>query len=149
MITAGHLGIAKTLSRLQQQYVWPGMRQDVEKHINTCLTCARRKAYGSRKAPLHPIPPADMVWERIAMDIVGPLQETQNGNKYILVISDYASRFVITIAMEDQRAQTVAKHFVDKVITKYGAPGKVLTDQGTNFLSKLIQKFANFLKLLN
>ena len=83
-----------------------------------------------------------MVWERIAMDIVGPLQETQNGNKYILVISDYASRFVITIAMEDQRAQTVAKHFVDKVITKYGAPGKVLTDQGTNFFSKLIQKIS-------
>ena len=144
---AGHLGIAKTLSRLQRQYVWPGMRKDVETHINSCLICARRKAYGQRKAPLHPIPPADKVWERIAMDIVGPLQESRNGNKYILVISDYASRFVITIAMEDQRAQTVAAHFVEKVITKYGAPRKVLTDQGTNFLSKLVKSICTLFKI--
>ena len=144
---AGHLGIAKTLNRLQRQYDWPGMRKDVETYVKNCLTCARRKAYGSRKAPLHPIPPADKVWERIAMDIVGPLQESQLGNKYILVMSDYASRFVITIPMEDQRAQTVAAHFVDKVITKYGAPEKVLTDQGTNFLSKLVKNICKLFKI--
>jgi hypothetical protein len=61
------------------------------------------------------------IWELIAMDIVGPVRESRKGYRYILVISDYASRFVITIPMKDQKAHTVAKHLVHKVITKYGA----------------------------
>ena len=75
------------------------------------------------------------------MDIVGPVHESRNGNKYILVLSDYASRFAITIPMVNQKAPTVAEHFVNEVISKYGAPENVLTDQGTNFLSLLIKKY--------
>jgi transposase InsO family protein len=144
---AGHLGVAKTYARLLRQYVWPGMKRDVEQHVKACLVCAKRKAYGSRKAPLHPMPPAERVWEKIAMDIVGPVTESNNGNRYILVLSDYASRFVITIPMEDQKARTVAAHFVKEVITKYGAPECVLTDQGTNFLSKLIRDICELFKI--
>ena len=144
---AGHLGVAKTFARLLRQYAWPKMRQDVKQHVKDCLQCAKRKAYGSRKAPLKPMPPAVRVWEKIAMDIVGPVTESIYGNRYILVLSDYASRFVITIPMENQKARTVAAHFVNKVITKYGAPESVLTDQGTNFLSKLVESICSFFKI--
>jgi hypothetical protein len=46
------------------------------------------------------------------MDVVGPVTESSSGNKYILVVSDYASRYVITIPMEDQKAHTIAEHLV-------------------------------------
>ena len=144
---AGHLGIAKTMARLQKQFTWPKMRDDVTTYINGCLTCARRKAYGASKAPLHPLPVATRIWERMAMDIVGPVQESSNGNIYILVLSDYASRFVFTIPMKNSKARTVAKHFVEKIITKYGAPENVLTDRGGNFLSKLITEICLLFKI--
>ena len=144
---AGHLGIAKTMIRVQKQFTWPRLREDVTAYINGCLICARRKSYGASKAPLHPMPPVDRVWEKIAMDIVGPVQESRKGNKFILVLSDYASRFVFTIAMKDQTARTVAQHFVDKIITKYGAPEQVLTDQGSNFLSKLTSEICELFKI--
>ena len=144
---AAHMGVAKTLARIQKQYVWPGMGNDVKEYVRNCLSCAMRKPYGSFKAPLKPMPPASRVWEKIAMDIVGPITETKNSNKYILVLSDYASRFVLTIPMENQKAQTIATHLVKEVITKYGAPETVLTDQGTNFLSKLIQEICNHFKI--
>ena len=51
------------------------------------------------------------------MDVVGPVTESGSGNKYILVLSDYASRYVITIPMEDQKAHTIAEHLVKKVYT--------------------------------
>ena len=135
---AGHLGIAKTIARIKRHYIWKGLKRDVVVHVTSCILCARRKAIGTTKAPLQPLPPVYEIWERIAMDIVGPVRESRKGYRYILVISDYASRFVITIPMKDQKAQTVAKHLVHKVITKYGAPQNVLTDRGTNFLSHLV-----------
>ena len=135
---AGHLGIAKTIARIKRQYNWKGIKKDVVAHVTSCILCVRRKAMGATKAPLQPLPPVYEIWERIAMDIVGPVRESRKGYRYILVISDYASRFVMTIPMKDQTARTVAKCLVQKVITKYGAPQNVLTDRGTNFLSNLV-----------
>jgi hypothetical protein len=100
---AGHLGIAKTITRIKGHYIWKGLKKDVVTYVTSCTLCARRKAIGATKAPLQPLPPVYEIWERIAMDIVG---ESRKGYRYILVISDYASRFVITIPMKDQKAHT-------------------------------------------
>jgi ribosomal protein L21E len=81
------------------------------------------------------------------MEIVGPVRESRKDYRYILVISDYASRFVITIPMKHQKAHTVAKCLVYKVITKYGAPQHVLTDRGTNFLSTLVKEICILFKI--
>jgi hypothetical protein len=54
---AGCLGIAKSLARIKRQYFCPGLGKDVKTHVNKCITCAKRKAYGSTKAPLKPLPP--------------------------------------------------------------------------------------------
>jgi transposase InsO family protein len=144
---AGHLGIAKTLAKIKRQYKWPQMKQHVVLHVNSCLMCARRKSFGATKAPLQPLPPVVAVWERIAMDVVGPIQESNKGYRYILVISDYASRFVFTIPMKNQTAPTIARCLVDKLITKYGAPQAVLTDRGTNFLSILVNEICVLFKI--
>jgi hypothetical protein len=112
---AGHLGIAKSLARIKHQYLWPGLGKDVKSYVSNCITCAKRKAYGSHKAPLKPLPPVEKVWEQIAMDIVGPVTESSSGNKYILVLSDYASRYAMTIPMKNQKAYTIAEHLVKKV----------------------------------
>jgi transposase InsO family protein len=144
---AGHLGIAKSLARIKRQYHWPGLGNDVKSYVGNCITCAKRKAYGSNKAPLKPLPPVERVWEQIAMDIVGPVTESSNGNKYILVLSDYASRYVMTIPMKNQKAHTIAENLVKKVYTKFGPPQRVLTDRGTNFLSKLISSICLLFKI--
>ena len=127
-----------------RQYNWRGLKQDVVTHVISCIVCARRKAIGASKAPLQPLPPVYEIWERIPMDIVGPVRESRKGYRYILVISGNASRFVLTIPMKDQTARTVAKCLVHKIITKYGAPKHVFTDRGTNFLSTLIKEICLF-----
>ncbi|KZS08243.1 Uncharacterized protein APZ42_027839 [Daphnia magna] len=146
-ILAGHLGAEKTLAGLQRQYTWPCMRTAVIEYVKSCLMCIKRKAVGGSKAPLHSLPLVERVWERIAMDIVGPIQESAKEYRYILVISDYASRFVFTVPMRNQTAQTIAKVSVNKIFTKYGSPEIVLTDQGTNFLSSLIQEVCKLFKV--
>jgi hypothetical protein len=44
------------------------------------------------------------------MDIVGPLPETYAGNRYILVISEYATRYMIAVAMKDQNLKVILKN---------------------------------------
>ncbi|KAI9553741.1 hypothetical protein GHT06_018990 [Daphnia sinensis] len=57
------------------------------------------------------------------------------------------SRFVFTYPMRNQTAQTIAKILVNKIFTKYGSPEVVLTDQGTNFLSSLIEEVCKLFKI--
>ena len=79
------------------------------------------------------------------MDIVGPLTQTCEGNKYLLTFQDQLSKYTLAVPIPQQDASTVAKVFVEQIILKFGIPQTLLTDQGSNFLSEL---FANTCKLL-
>ena len=51
----------------------------------------------------------------VATDLVGPLPESDNGNKYILVVTDYFTRWVEAFSLLNQEARTVATKLVDEV----------------------------------
>ena len=106
---AAHMGIEKTLANIQNKYFWPKMAMDVRKHVTNCLICAKLKAAKVCKAPLQPIPIAEYLWQRVAMDIIGPVIESYKGNKYILVLMEYVTRYVIAFPLKDITAQTVKK----------------------------------------
>ena len=67
--------------------------------------------------------------ERIATDILGPLPETDKRNRYILVITDYFTKWVEAYPIPDQRAETVAKCLVDEVISRFGVQSYIHSDQ--------------------
>ncbi len=80
-----------------------------------------------------------------AMDIMGPLPVTARGNQYVLVMSDHFTKWVEAVPMANQCADTVARAFVDHVITRHGIPDRILTDQGRNFESDLMKKVMQLL----
>ena len=84
---AGHFGMEKTLSRLRQSpYFWPKMRATVEDWCRKCGVCARTKATNRKmKAPMQSVG-AGVTLERVGIDILGPLPETHQGNRFILVV---------------------------------------------------------------
>ena len=75
-----------------------------------------------------------------AMDIVGTLPVTAQGNQYILVMSDHYTKWVDATPIPNQRAETVAQEFVKEVISQHGVLEKILTNQGRNFESDLMKK---------
>ncbi len=90
--SAGHLGFKRTLNRVSRRYFWPGYITDVRKYCRECRSCGSRKSPSRKeKRPLHPIL-ATAPFDMIAMDIAGPLTTSTEGNRYILVISDYFSK---------------------------------------------------------
>jgi hypothetical protein len=83
--------------------------------------------------------------DRWALDILGPLPVTPRGNRYILVVTDAFSKWVEAFPLEDQTAETCAKCLVKEMISRYGCPLDLLSDQGRNFESQI---FAELCKLL-
>ena len=85
--------------------------------------------------------------ERIAMDILGPLPTSDNGNKYILVVSDYFTRWVEAYSIADQKNQTIADVLTKEFICRFGVPLMIHTDQGRNFESKLMAEVCELLDI--
>ena len=82
----------------------------------------------------------------MAMDIVGPLPRSRSGNKYILVICDYATRYPEAIPLRAIDAETIAEELV-KFFSRVGIPEEILTDQGSNFTSKLLAEVYRLLHI--
>jgi len=87
------------------------------------------------------------LFEKCALDIVGPLSITTSGNKYLLTFQDNLTKFSKVIPILNQEATTVAKEFVTKIICEHGISEAVLTDQGTNFLSEVFKNVCKLLKI--
>ena len=85
--------------------------------------------------------------ECIAMDIMGPLPTTQRGNRYIVVIEDYLTKWVEAFPLCDIWASTVTSALVDGFICRYGVPHSIHTDQGSQFESKLFQEICRLLDM--
>ena len=88
----GHLGEEKTLNKVKEHFYWPGMQHDVRNWCRTCEACQTRKSAPKKNyAPLQTIK-AGYPMQVVAVDIMGPLRESETGNKYVLVASDYFTK---------------------------------------------------------
>ena len=139
-----HLGMTKTLEKIRSRFYWPGQRKDVEDWCKGCEMCASRKSPSTRRAPLQ----SDLTGcplQRVAMDILGPLPLTDRGNKYVLVVGDYFTKWVEAYAMPNMEAGTVAELFVSRFVCQFGVPDVLQTDQGRNFESALLKEVCQLL----
>ena len=79
------------------------------------------------------------VLERIAIEIVGPLPETDKGNTCIMVVTDYFTKWVETYTLPNQEAKTCITKLIEEFICRFGAPWYLYSDQGRNFESLLVK----------
>ena len=90
---------------------------------------------------------AGMPMEKVALDIMGPLPRSNRGNRYLLVLSDYFTKWVEAYAIPNEEAITVGRKFVEEFICRFGVPLSVHTDQGRQFESALFQEFCDMLDI--
>ena len=133
---AGHLGKKKTTDRVLQRFIAEWCR--------TCDSCQKTSSCGVNRAPLIPLPIISQPFKRIAMDIVGSLPRSRQGNRFVLVICDYAARYPEAVPMKNVDAGSVAEELIE-VFSRVGVPQEILTDQGTNFTSKLLTELYKML----
>ena len=110
----------------------------------SCPVCQKAFPASTTKAPLHPLPIIKEPLGRIAMDIVGPLKRSKKGNKYILVLMGYATKWPEAFPLRNILTETIVESLVE-VTTRLGVPSELLTDNGTNFFSRVMQQFCTMM----
>lgn len=108
----GHLGVKHTIDRLKLKYGWPKLAKTVTKYIEKGDKCQRKKIIVHTKMPMKITSTAREPFEKISMDIVGPIAQSEKGNKYILTIMDELTKFAEAVPIKDAESNTVAEAFV-------------------------------------
>jgi len=142
---AGHLGMKKTLGKLRERYYWPGYEADTEAWVRECKECQQRNyPIPTPQAPLHTIEAA-YPFQKLSMDIMGPLPKTSQGHKYILVVTDLFSKWTEAFPLATTDSETIARVLVDEVICRYGVPTTLHSDQAPNLCGQIVSSLCRML----
>jgi predicted aspartyl protease/transposase InsO family protein len=138
--TAGHPGFSKTMSRIKRFYFWPKMFLDVKRYVASCQLCQRFKTEKRPPAGLMK-PKSSMVrpWSIVTSDIIGPLPLSRRQNRYVLMFTDVATKWVVAVPLRKVTSTEVCKCLREKVIYQFGCPDVLLTDNGSQYTSKVFK----------
>ena len=147
MPMSGHLRFKKTLERIRQNFSWYGITKDVREFCKTCDICQKTAPKGRvAPVPLQNMPVIETPFNRIAIDIIGPLPNTEEGHSYILTVVDFATRYPEATALKEITAEAVANALV-LVYSRLGIPSEILTDQGRQFTAECMKEVNRLLQV--
>ncbi|TGZ54361.1 Enzymatic polyprotein endonuclease reverse, partial [Temnothorax longispinosus] len=83
----GHKGVTKTYRRLREKYHWQGMKNDVQEFVRNCRNCQLKKLVRVKtRQPMVLTDTPGAAFDKISMDIMGPLPITNTGYSYICLL---------------------------------------------------------------
>jgi len=110
---------------------------DIRDWCKTCVVCAKQKLpVQGRGAPILIIT-AGYPTQVMAVDLLGPLPESKNGNSYLLVIGDYFSHWMETLPIANQEATSVAEKLVDEVFLRFSPPEQLYSIQESKLMMEV------------
>ena len=140
-IMAGHLGVNKTYHKILTYFYWPGLKKDVVQFCRLCHVCqlVGKPNQAVPAAPLQPIPVCGEPFSHVLIDCVGPLPKTKLGNQYLLTVMCKFTRFPEAIPLRNIKAPKIVESLI-KFFTFVGLPASLQSDQGSNFMSNIMQQ---------
>ena len=132
---------------LRLGYYWPTLFRDAKKYVRSCDSYQRmRKLVARDEMPLQPhvlIEP----FEEWALDFVGPIDLPSQGKRYILVCIDYVTKWEEEKALARATEQSIVNFLFEDIFTRFGVPKEIVTDQGAQFISKLVRRIVEKYKI--
>uniref|UniRef100_A0A2N9GYX5 RNA-directed DNA polymerase n=1 Tax=Fagus sylvatica TaxID=28930 RepID=A0A2N9GYX5_FAGSY len=132
----GHFSIKKTAAKiLQCGFYWPTLFKDTNNFCRSCERCQKLGAISRRNMmPLNPILVIE-IFDCWGIDFMGPFPPSF-GYLYILVAVDYVSKWVEAVACKNNDHRTVVKFLKEHILSRFGTPRAIISDQGTHFCNK-------------
>ncbi|GJT27247.1 reverse transcriptase domain-containing protein [Tanacetum coccineum] len=137
--TGGHHGanyIAKKV--FDSGFYWPTIYRDAHDLVTRCDACQRQGKISQRdEMPQNTIQVCEIfdVW---GIDFMGSFSSSR-GNKYILVVVDYLSKWVEAKALPTNDARVVCK-ILKSLFARFGTPRDNISDRGTHFCNDQFAK---------
>src|SRR5579863_8963958 len=148
-LTAGHPGIAKTITAISENYWWPGMKLDVTKYIKGCATCQMTKTNTNPNkpatSPITPEPNA-LPFQIVTMDLIIDFPSS-NSYDTILTIMDHdclkAAFFLPCNKTID--SEGIARLYATNIIPHYSIPKKIISDRDPQFIAHFSKELCHIL----
>ena len=146
-MTGGHMGIKKTMAQVQRRAYWPGWQRDVRLFCRQCHECTTyHRGAPQRQGPLQAFPVGEPM-ERLAIDLTGPHPPSRSGHTYILTVVDLFTKWAEAIPLRNKEAISVARALVDVVISRFGVPLQILSDNGREFDNSVMKEICRLLQI--
>ena len=130
-----HSGSQTTIRLAKQRFFWPFMASMIEAKCKSCERCIRRKALPD-KAGMESIRTSYPL-QLVCMDFLS-IEPDNKGVKDVLVVTDHFTKYALAIPTKNQTARVVADALWENLISHYGWPERLHSDQGKDFESKVI-----------
>ena len=146
---AGHQGHNHTLSLLREHFWWPGIISLMQQSIKNCVCCLQKED-DLPKVSLHPIvatAPLDLL--HIDFTSIEMTMELNQAPRVanVLVFQDHFMKHIMAYVTPNQTAKTVTKFLYQGYILIFGAPVRLLSDWGANFMSSIIDELCTLLSV--
>ena len=147
-IFGGRLGVKKTKDKIQTNFYGPRMHNDISGFCRSCDVCQKTVDKETvARAPLGEMLLIDTPFKRVAVDLVGLITPaSERGQRYILTLVDYATRYPEAVPLKNIDTETVAEALLD-MYSRLGIPEEVLSYQGTQFVSSCMQEVSRLLSI--
>ncbi|GFV69628.1 transposon Tf2-9 polyprotein [Trichonephila clavipes] len=144
---AGHYGAKGTYTRIAKNYYWTGMRKYITDYVKNCPDCIKYKASNQKPSGLLQTPVPAQRFEILAIDLFGPLPESKDGKRWILIIEDCTTKWVELFALPNATAKECAITLIEEVLLRYGIPRRLISNNGTQFVSAVMQQICYLLNI--
>lgn len=142
-LIAAHGGYMKTLNRIKRLYVWENMNKEIERYVKNCDVCkATKSSTQCQRTEMGRFREAKYPWRSISLDFMGPFPLSKEGHRFLLVVIDNFSKYVLLKPLRTASSKETVKFLTNHVIYQFGTPEKIILDNGTQLKSS---EFSNFL----
>ncbi|GFY12521.1 uncharacterized protein TNCV_2447121 [Trichonephila clavipes] len=115
--------------------------------VKNCPDCIKYKASNQKPSGLLQTPVPAQRFETLAIDLFGPLPESKDGKRWILIIEDCTTKWVELFALPNATATECAITLIEEILLRYGIPCRLISDNGTQFVSAVIQQICYLLNI--
>uniref|UniRef100_A0A2N9FCE9 Uncharacterized protein n=1 Tax=Fagus sylvatica TaxID=28930 RepID=A0A2N9FCE9_FAGSY len=132
-ICGSHTGGRSLAHRaMSQGYWWPYMQSDVVRYVRKCDKCQRFAP--KIHQPARELNPLSSPWPfaQWGLDIVGPLPRAPGNKKFLIVATDYFTKWIEAEPLSHIREVDTKRFLWKSIITRFGIPWAVISDNGTS-----------------
>nr|XP_025617259.1 uncharacterized protein LOC112709589 [Arachis hypogaea] len=138
-----HIG-GKALARklIRAGYYWPTMMADSKEFVKKCIKCQQNANFAKAPANELSLLTTSRPFAQWGVDLLGPFPVGPGQVKYLIVAIDYYTKWIEAEPLASISSAHCRKFMWRQVITRFGIPEVVISDNGTQFTDK---KFTGFL----
>jgi hypothetical protein len=130
----GHHASSRALvaKAFRHGFYWPTAQKDAEQLVKQCNGCQRFSKH--RNTPAAALKTIPLTWSFTVwgLDKVGPFKTAPGGLMHLLVTVDKFTKWIMAKPIKKLDGSSTIK-FLNEIITRYGVPHSIITDNGTNF----------------